>query len=443
MNKAKMTFRFPQERRQDDPSSRKEGKVIPLHAEEYRVVKETRRSKEPTNEAPSETTSNKLSSQGESLSADVKPLNDFTTDFGGWQSSFDMETERVEQIIRSTGGTAVDPETGYFEREPKPSGSRRARREVIVDDHVHYSRSPGGGSFLKITASVAGAVITGVAFGFLVLSMFSGSGENGTNAGNPAQTTASAGGTAQTQSSVKTPAGAGGAGASAAAPAASGGAAVPAAAADGVAVALPAKSYTFLQGGIFSTAQSAEAAVADFRKKGFGAASEAGDKQTVYVGMASSRDEALGLSQVYKDKEIDVMLKPYDIPAVSKIRWNGKQTDMFAAYMNQGDKLVQLIAAQTAIHAGEKTASALDEKALQTIKSTHQSWSQSASSVSDGLGEAGKTALPKMNSALNTAVASMEEYKKNPSAAFLWQAQTSMMQYLIAEKELLKAIAAP
>ncbi|WP_141334311.1 SPOR domain-containing protein [Paenibacillus sp. tmac-D7] len=486
MNKAKMTFRFSHERRQDDSSPRREVKVIPLHAEEYRVVQEpeTQRAEVPlhgseawtetetetglddkagrrgeagarfgsgtetnggtpfhTGQAPSRTsrTSVKPAGRSEFSSPSVKPLNDFTTDFGGWQSSFDLETERVEQIIRSAGGPAADPETGYFEREPRPSGGRRSHRGVIVDDHVHYSKAPGGGSFLKITASVAGAVITGVAFGFLVLSMFSGGEGSGTTA-DPTQAQASAGGAAQPQNGDKADASGSGTGTQAAAPA---GASVPAAAADGVAIALPAASYTFLQGGVFSTAQSAETAVADFRKKGLAAVSEAGDKYTVYVGMASGRDEALGLSQVYEAQDIDVMLKPYDIPAVSKIRWNGKQADIFGTYMNQGTKLVQLIAAQTAVHAGEQTAGALDEKALQTIKTTHQSWSQSAASVSDGLGEAGKAALPKMNSALNTAVASMEEYKKNPSAAFIWQAQTSLMQYLVAEKELLKAIVLP
>ncbi|SDD24753.1 stage II sporulation protein B [Paenibacillus sp. UNCCL117] len=469
MNKAKMTFRFSQDRRQEEVSSRRDSKVIPLRPEEYRVEEPPSQAQAvdsyriPQNESGVYKPDRELERPQASTASfgvkdtqtprPVKPLSDFTTDFGGWQSSFDEETDRVSSMIRSSREHAIDPETGYMERDPdineklnRPSradmqpeqagahsdGGPRDIQGSGIGGYVRITRSPGGGgSFLRIVASVAGAVVTGVAFGFLVLSMFTAPEED---------QTARAGGGKNGQTQASTASGTG-AGAAQPGAAGAGSGALPTTAGAGAAVNLPARSYTILQGGVFSTAQSAETEVANFRKKGLSAVSEAGEKFTVFVGVAASRDESLGLSQTYKDQNIDVMLKAYDIPAVSQIRWSGKQPELFSAYMNLGSKLVQQIAAQTSLHVVDKEARPLDDKALQSIKATHQSWAQSASAISDGLGEAGKAALPKLNSALNTAVVTLEEYKKNPSASLMWQAQTAIMQYLVAEKELLKAVA--
>ncbi|MHC2203754.1 MULTISPECIES: hypothetical protein [unclassified Paenibacillus] len=418
-----MTFRFndreqqeQREKREPQQEKKEQSKVIPLHVEERRVMEE------PLEQAAGIEKEKKKR-------IEVKPLNDYTTDFGGWQSSFDTETYRMEETIPAsdrTNSMKVDPETGYLELDRKRG--RKTNREYSAyktKESVYYPNSSGGGSWMKITASVAGAVVTGVAFGFLVLSMFSGEVTDG------GKVQPVVGITAQVQEEASVQAGNSGEAK------ASGGSTN--AGVTSLAVNLPARTYTFLQGGVFSSSQSAATAVADFRKKGLAAASEAGEKYPVFVGMASSRDEALGLTREFQQRQMEVMIKSYDIPAVSQIKWNGNQSDLFQSYMSQGEKLVQQISAQTLLHLGEENPTALDEKSLQAIKSTHQTWSGTASAVSDGLEEAGRTTLPRMNSALNTAVVSLDEYKKNPSHALLWEAQTALMQYLVAEKELLKS----
>lgn len=424
MNKARMTFRFndreqqeQREKREQEPrrDKQEQAKVVPHQAEEGRMVKE------PVEQA--------AEMEKEKKRIEVQPLNDYSTDFGGWQSSFDTETYRIEETIPAAdrmNSMKVDPETGYMELERKRGRKpNREYRAYKTKESVYYPSTSGGGSWIKITASVAGAVVTGVAFGFLVLSMFSGEVTDG--------------GRVQPVDGITAPQQQGTAGVQAG----NGGESVAAGAATSMNVNLPARTYTFLQGGVFSNSQSAETAVADFRKKGLAAVSEAGEKYPVFVGMAPSRDEALGLTREFQQRQIEVMIKSYDIPAVSQIKWNGNRIDLFQSYMSQGDKLVQLITAQTLIHLGEENPTTLDEKALQAIKSTHQAWSGTASAVSDGLEEAGRSVLPKMNSALNTAVVSLDEYKKNPSHALLWEAQTSLMHYLVAEKELLKSASTP
>ncbi|WP_284637878.1 SPOR domain-containing protein [Paenibacillus silviterrae] len=434
MNNAKMTFRFdhpkgkPEKRRE----TAQEAKIIPLHVEEYQVHEERAERVEYAE--------NKSSVPANRDFIDAQTLNQYTSDFGGWQSSFDAETQRIEQMIRKSGG-AVSREPGHTDRREHPLGDEplRDHRWYEPEEPAPYTRRTGG-SWLKVTASVAGAVVTGVAFGFFVLSMFSENG--GQNPLKPLD------GVVVNQQKDPKAAGAGttndGAGGAAAGQGTGTQTSAPVAAASSstatASVILAAKSYALLQGGVFSTAQSAETAQADFRKKGLNAVSEAGEKYPVYVGVAMNKEEAKGLTAHLQTKDVPVVVKSYEIPGATKIRWNGKQTEVFQNYMSQGDKLVQLILGQTLLHATEAKPTPLDEKALQSIKSAHQAWSGSVSAVSDGLGEAGKTALPKMNSALNTAVNSLDEYKKNPSNAMMWQAQASLMQYIVAEKELLKSI---
>lgn len=452
MNKAKMTFRFDPQGKLHKTSESQKQNIIPLQKVDYHIVEPL---PQPENSSVEQDKANADASETTEAPSfhsqisdfkliDAQSLNQYTTDFGGWQSSFDTETHRIEQLIRSSDGSHVNPETGYMgfggnHREEE----LRDHRWFIPEQTAYYKKSSNG-SWFKIISSVAGAVVTGVVFGFLVLSMFSGdsshdkaktpsdtvaatsgknSGEAAGQAGKQPEPAAKAGDKSGNAAAVETIAKAN------------------AVAGSAIAVNLPAISYTFLQGGVFSSAQSAEAAASDFRKKGFAAVSEAGDKYPVFVGMALSRDDASKLSQAFQQKKLDVLLKTYDLPALSKIQWNGKQSDVFQNYIAQGDKLAQLILAQTIAHANDAKPGALDEKAYQAVKTAHQSWSATASAVNEGMAETGKASASKMNSALNSAVDSLEEYKKNPSSAVLWQAQSALMQYVVAEKELRKSIA--
>ncbi|WP_426448680.1 SPOR domain-containing protein [Paenibacillus sp. S-38] len=472
MNKAKMTFRYNGTTAE---RGRGEARVIPLRREEYEVVEEAPRARAAEAPAPGweeeEARSSKeaadehrrTGSQGKTereetglaagggpsgssedaprasskgwllLEPDADIQQGYGSEFGAWQSSFDPEAERVEQLIRnsehSQAKASYDGETGYIGRDSspgreEPSGYRFTGRP---GDDGYYKRPPQQSSWLKITASVTGAVVTGVAFGFLVLSMFTGD--------DPAAPAKGA--------AVISPQGTGAPGGAAGAktgtePAAAAGA-LPGAAA---AVNLPPRSYTILQGGVFSTAAAAETFAADLRKKGIEAVAELGDKNTVYLGLTTNRDDALGLAQGLQAKQ-EVIVKAFEVPGAKKVRWNGKGTEALQTYISQGASLVQQVASQTAAKLKESEPGPIDEKALQGIKTAHVAWAAGASAVSDGLGEVGRTSLPKMNNALNTAVSALDEYKKNPSHAILWQAQGALLQYLVAEKELLKRAAQP
>ncbi|SDN56911.1 stage II sporulation protein B [Paenibacillus sp. yr247] len=444
MNKARITYRFdPKERAESTRKASRvpdqQEKVIPLYQEEFKVVSTTidhRTSDEvtPYHQAERE--------QVEHL-FEPHALNTFTTDFGNWNSQIESEGERVERIIRESQA-ARENQSG---RDPSPERnepvSDRNRDEwsnwtskgpyVETGTGARYAKSSGT-PWIRIATSVAGAVVTGIAFGFFVLSMFSTDRDSNVtpsvkntitvpspNVQAAAPSKAPTGATKTTTDQAP---------------------AVPVSAAAVTPVQIPAKSYTFLQNGVFSTLQGAQAIQDTLKKKGLATALDTTDKPTVFVGFAKSRDDALALRQEVQsaDKTIEVYMKNVDIPAATGIRWGGPKPESVPSFIAEGDKLVNTISGLTLVHLAETKPTSLAEASLQTIHTSHQSLTTLSATINEGLTDDSKPIVQKMTSAINSAVQSMEEYKKSPSNAMLWQAQSSMMQYIIAQIELLKKI---
>ncbi|MBD2860993.1 SPOR domain-containing protein [Paenibacillus oceani] len=454
MNKARITYRFDETGRE---TVRKEpNPVIPLSKDEFTVVEEERHVPNPGSREAYDWEQETIVRPARRAPVDVQPLNQFTTDFGAWSSPFDAETERVERTIRESGRTEppippkpslreerypiereerYDGESGYYGPEAEQPEREYPRRERAVPRPVmtraryeRHNRTP----WLKIVASVTGAVAVGVAMGFFVLSMFDGDdlkldGNNGTNATANGSTVP-----AQTK-----PPDAGGGAKDGAAPASSASAAA-------VPANVAAQSYTFLQNGVFSNQQGADTAAAEWKKKGLAAYVHPSDKYYVYVGITQTRGDADALSALLKERDPKVELYPkaVSIPAVSKVKWAGEQAQVGQAeqFFAQGQKLVQSILGFSSGRLKEKSQSPIDDATMQTIATAHQAWIGASGPFGAGLGAEEKAVLQKMTTAMNTAVNSMQEYKKNPSSAYLWQAQSSLMQALILENELLAAI---
>jgi stage II sporulation protein B len=424
MNKARITYRFDQNR--DKENGKDTGNpvkvdkvVIPLFQEEFQVIED------------------KL---------ETEPLNAFTTDFGSWNSPFETESERVERLIRDSAfeaeksaptrqpegkrveGPEVDPEvwSSWMRNEARPDPMLGAR-------YVKSSATP----WFRIATSVAAAVITGIAFGLFVLSMFTSSDKDlpADSLSNDSQASQT---NVQTQKdttpSVKVTTNEGKADQSAA------GAAGTSGTANSAVVKIAAKSYSFLQNGVFSSVQSAQAAQAELKKKGFASSLQQGDKSTVFIGFALNRDDALSISQQLQEHQLEVFIKNMDLPDVSTIRWNGSKPESLAPYIAQGDKLIQMLSGLTLVHLAETKQTALDDSSLQAMRSAHQTWTTLAAALNDGADKEIKPLVEQMNTALNSSIQSMEEYKKNPSPAMLWQTQSSMMQYILTQKKLLTEI---
>lgn len=463
MSKARITYRFdPKERAESERRATRvqqaEETVIPLYQEEFQVI-ETKREEEPGGVTPYQQAERE---QVESL-FESHALNTFTTDFGSWNSPFETEGERVERIIRDSqqareGGDKdaarspllplsqhdhpqppFSPQHDY-PRQPHPTRMDHPERTSPYEPMEHDWRArepypePGPGirytkssgtPWFRIATSVAGAVVTGIAFGFFVLSMFSSDREV---PGGVTITNTVASPAPSVQAGTK--------------PTGDAAAATATSALPSTAVQIPAKSYTFLQNGVFSSLQGAKAMQDTMSKKGLATALDTSDKMTVFVGFGKTRDDANVLKQQVQaaDKSIEVYLKNVDFPAMTSIRWSGAKPESVPSFIAEGDKLVNTISGLTVVHLAETKPTAIGDDSMKTIRTSHQTLITMSAALTDGDEPNAKSSVQKMTTAMNSAVQSLEEYKKAPSQAMLWQAQSSLMQYILAEKALLSLI---
>ncbi|GKS10413.1 hypothetical protein YDYSY3_14130 [Paenibacillus chitinolyticus] len=328
-----------------------------------------------------------------------------------------------------------------YRREPVYEDPyNRLHWEEPVKSGVRISRS-GSGGFLRIATSVAGAMVTGAAFGYFVLSMFSGGAEK------PITIDAGPAAAAQAQPSpgavtpLKPDASAPTAPA-ASAPSAGTAAAAPPVGGPTAAASIPARSYTVLQNGIFSTPQSAETARADARGKGAAAVAEPGTKTTVYVGLTGSKEDAVKLKTALAAKKIEVFAKPLDLPAVGKVYWKSGSAQPLADYLAQGAKVAGTAGSLSAAKMAEASPGALDAASLQPLDAAAKAWAALQPAVAAGIPDAAKPQIEEMNAALAKAVAKLGEYGKSPSAPLLAEAQEALMQYVVAEKRLMQQLTA-
>ncbi|WP_438444331.1 SPOR domain-containing protein [Gorillibacterium sp. sgz5001074] len=486
MNKARITYRFDPDREREREwerergegqgrSGREEnGRVIPLYQEEYRVMEEQGNERQELHQASPEPPHRSDRESGSPI-RDYQSLNQYTTDYGAWSSPFDAETQRIESLIRESNeregrrpageppasygehsgrlapeygerlpdheprGRGREPEprysgsTGYYPMPEQGYGEYRDERYdgpiVTGPRYVRHTRPP----WLKISAAVAGAAVTGVLLGFFALSLFSGADSSDkvsdpTPAAADSQTVVPVSGSVQgTADATKN--------------AASGGTAVSAASGKEVAMAYAGRTYSVLQHGTFGAQQGADQVKNDLVKKGLAAATEQADKFYVFAGMATDKESATALSQRLKDsgKLTDIYVKAYTVPAVSKVHWNGSAATL-KSYLEQSDKLLQTISLLTVLNLDSAQPGPIEASTLQSLSTAHTAWSPLSNTVAQEAGDANKALVQRMNNAMNSAKTSLDEYKKNPSAAMLWQAQTYTMQFVIAEKELLTRI---
>lgn len=395
MNKTRITYRLDNqyEKPLERISQEERKKVIPLYENEFRVVNEAR------------------------------PLPEYTNDYGAWNSPIDAETRRIEQLIREANSPKskasplrTSEDMSVYEIEQRFRHDEYSENSTHTTSGTMYLRRKI--PWFKVAGTAIGAVVTGVILGYFILTMFSGV---STNQGNSftgkgesiTDTTTKEAAVSVSSNAVQ----------------------------DGlVPVQIPARTYTFLQNGGFSTLERANQAEEDVRKIGLAAVTESADKFFVYVGMAADRTSALPLSDQLQAKSLEIYKKPYSLPALQSVKWNGS-AEFLQTYCTQADQLVQMLSGITLVHLEESQLTAISDTTLQSVKSTFDAWTVTSAQVFKDATENVKPALQKMTNAMNTAKLSLDEYKKTPSLEMLWQAQTNILQFIITEKTLLSDIA--
>lgn len=426
MTKARITYRFDQNGRAELKQERQhllettmqneDAKMVPLYEEEYKVLPE-----EKSDAAKMDVTMDPKH--------DTQYLNQFTTDFGAWSSPFDAETEKLERLIRSSepkiGGTGTDKHAGdHFYR----SGPSIPEKDTSFPKVVRYSKT----RWSTVTSAFIGAVITGIVFGFFVLTFFNDNippsdltiGSNLIQGEPPivmlpdgeltetieGMEQANTNGTeAQNYSAVE--------------------------------VNLPAQTYYLLQNGVFTHDEGAKMALSDLTSSGFNGTAMTRDHIYVYAGVVNDRDAALSLSHELQTHHFEIYIKQFDIAPVRQVRWNAANAERIEAYMKQSNDLAKTLINVSILQLQKEMPSALEQTSMQMLSQLHQSVIDASAGLAEGLGDEAQIVFNKMNGALNTAIVSMEEYNRNPAYSYQWQAQAALTEFVLLQEELLRQIA--
>jgi len=316
------------------------------------------------------------------------------------------------------------------------SANYRASNSVLDDRSTHSSsyttriRKSSGPSWLNVFLSVSGALLTGAVFGYILLSLFSGTPiipEQG-NVSVPAIggqiTSAPDNSGAKDNGQPAPPAGE------------DSGEAAPFASLAGL-----DRTYYFVQYGVFSNTEGRDLAIEQLKQKRVAsAAMRTINDYRVYAGMAVDRSKAAVI--IAKLPDMDLYVKEIAIKAPDKLPFGG-DSETAQTFFEQTAELVEVLDKLAITQLEQSSLSAINEAAAQAWKQQHQRWTESAAAMQKGIGgDDGKEKLDTLTQAINTAAKSMTEYDKKPSDALLWATQSSLMEAVIAQKEWFETISA-
>jgi hypothetical protein len=275
-------------------------------------------------------------------------------------------------------------------------------------------RPSRGPSWLKVLASVSGAIVTGALFGYLVLSLFADQSPLYGITGTPKDTKALP---VQTSEAPDTSAAAGNQ-----AQAESG----------TVKVSMPGRSYYLLQYGLFSGKEGMDAAAEQLKSQGYAAASDDTDGYRVYAGIAKDKNSAASLSTQLGG--LAVFVKAVDLPEAAAIHFSG-DIKTAQSFFDKTDQLILLLDEMTVAKLDAAAPAPFSNEETEAWKTVHQTWTRAAAEIKKGLGAEDAPAADRMIKAINTAAISLDEYDKNPSRSHLWTVQSSLTAAVLAQKQ--------
>jgi hypothetical protein len=285
----------------------------------------------------------------------------------------------------------------------------------FIDQRETGANRPGRGpSWLKVAASVSGAVITGALFGYLVLSLFAGQppvpGLIGTPK-SPAALPAQADKSADEAAATSEISGAAGAATTR--------------------IKLPERSYYLLQYGVFNGKEGMNAAVQELKSRGFAATADNSDGYRVFAGIALNKKDAQTLSGKLGD--LQVFIKPTALPGELSVPAQ-KEPAAVRRFFEQTAELIDLLSGMTIAKLESETQTRFGSEQSAAWESLHQSWTQTAAEMRKNLDDPYKPVTEQIVKAVNTAAISLGEYDKRPSKAHLWTVQNELMEAVLGRK---------
>ena len=288
--------------------------------------------------------------------------------------------------------------------------------EQIEPPPSHYNYRKHTTNWWKLSGSIAGAVMTGILFGAVVLSIFN---QDITmpvpTGGVPSQSdpaTPVSSSTPNSNPSLIT---------------------IPP-----VGIKLPDKTYYFLQYGVFSTAQGVKLAQEELRRSGIAAARDTIDEKRVYAGVSSQREQAKLLGNELKAQGVNLIIHEVVFPQTAVIPFQGEAATL-EKYVEQSETLVDLLSTASADRLQQAKAKAQDQAEMKTMQKAHQEWITAAAGIQGKLANQQLEAVTAMEKSMYNAVEAMNEFNKKGAKTLLWEVQNELMKFIMAQQQLFTA----
>ncbi|WP_229753556.1 SPOR domain-containing protein [Paenibacillus segetis] len=402
VNKAKMTFRF-------DGQGRELGSMPPVEtANEYSQIPEHIEDLYPK--------SIQTSASYHAMETIDQWGDPFTDHTGAGMTVFPQDEWNNEQQHQASVENDPQVEVDWYDdyqRGDHGSEDKEFKDDFYVENYRYHPRRT---SWWKLGGSLTGAIVTGLMFGFVVLSIFNKDLSFPIpGIGVPSQN--------QAGQSVDIP--------------------VLGKIDEGekvdvplvVNMALPEQTYYFLQYGVFSTAQGVQLAQEELQASGIAAARDTVDEKRVYAGVSPDREQAKLLSGALKAVGVNLILHEIALPQVAQLEYSG-DTQSLERYLSQSADLVSLLSSSSASLLSQLTTETQKVDEIQELGQRHQLWTESAAAIQGKLSQESEQEINEMEKAMNSAVEAMAGYNKKEAKTLLWEVQNQMMRFILAEQKL-------
>lgn len=268
----------------------------------------------------------------------------------------------------------------------------------------------------KLSGSIAGAVMTGVLFGAVVLAIFNQEITMPVPTGGvPSQSDPATSVSSTTPSSKESST------------------SIPP-----VGIKLPDKTYYFLQYGVFSTAQGVQLAQEELRASGIAAARDTVDEKRVYAGVSSEREQAKLLGNELKAQGVNLIIHEVGFPRAAVVPFQGEAA-ILENYIKSSVAIVDLLSTASADRLQQAEAKALDEAEMKALQTAHQEWINAATGIQGKLAGKQLEAVTVMDKSIHSAVEAISEFNKKGAKTLLWEVQNELMKFILAEQHMISS----
>jgi stage II sporulation protein B len=202
---------------------------------------------------------------------------------------------------------------------------------------------------------------------------------------------------------------------------------------------VPPQTYYLLQYGVFSTPERALQAKEELLKAGIAAGGDTEDQNRVYAGISPDREQAKLLSNQLKTQGVELYVRELELPGFEKAAYGG-EGDKLTSFFQLSSSLVGKLSGLSSNLLGEGGPNTVPASDMKELNDLHQQWTQNITVLPSGLPKEAVASATSLEKAMNSAISALGEYNKNTAKEHIWEIQSSMMEYVLREREFIQFI---